>query len=54
MAKCKTCEQDIVGFDQEGYCEDCLCSECGQGLDHDYEVAAQICGYCSMEEEEEE
>ena len=43
---CKGCQEVIVGFCTHGYCEDCLCSDCGTELETDAERAAQMCADC--------
>jgi hypothetical protein len=44
--QCKGCKEEIVGFDTNGYCEDCLCEECGTALHSEAERAAGICDDC--------
>jgi len=45
---CKGCGGDIVGFASDGYCEDCLCSECGNTLSTEDERAATMCEECDI------
>lgn len=44
--KCKGCGAEIVGFDSDGYCEDCLCDNCGSPLVTENEQAMQLCEEC--------
>ena len=46
---CKGCKEEIVGFPTAGYCENCLCTECGDTLETENERAVQICEYCESE-----
>ena len=48
---CKGCEEPIVGFDTDGYCEDCLCPQCGTTLETDNERGLGICEDCESEDE---
>lgn len=45
--KCKACGEDINGFDIQGYCENCICDECGTPLETENEQAACLCDECS-------
>lgn len=49
MAECKGCCGEIVGFDIDGYCEDCLCTQCGTPLTTEEERADEICEECESE-----
>jgi len=49
---CKGCGEPICGFDVNGYCEDCLCQNCGTTLETEDERAMQLCDGC-MEQEDE-
>lgn len=46
---CFGCGERITGFATDGYCEDCLCSECGTPLETDNERAVCICDECEGE-----
>ena len=50
--KCKGCEELIVGFETEGYCEECLCYECATPLTTENERAMGICEECEAKLEE--
>jgi hypothetical protein len=43
---CKGCKGEITGFDSDGYCEDCLCDECGSPLETETERAIGLCDDC--------
>lgn len=45
---CKGCGDDIVGFASDGYCEDCLCTECGNTMSTEDERAATMCEECDI------
>jgi hypothetical protein len=45
---CKGCGDEITGFGTAGYCEDCLCPDCGNTLDTENERAAALCEDCEM------
>lgn len=51
---CKGCGEEIVGFASAGYCEDCLCPECGNTLETENERSLQICEDCEMGQFEED
>ena len=51
--KCKGCGQDIVGFETDGYCEDCLCPGCGNVIEDEEQRAMGMCEECEYEETEE-
>lgn len=51
---CKGCGELIVGFATNGYCEDCLCQECGNTLETRNERSMQICEDCEMGQFEDE
>ena len=50
--KCKGCEGEITGFETDGYCEYCLCTECGNTLVTETERACTVCLECQDEEAE--
>ncbi len=43
---CKGCGDEIAGFDVDGYCEACLCDECGTTLGTEEEQAWELCNDC--------
>jgi hypothetical protein len=43
---CKQCGETLVSQDHGEYCEDCVCSECGNVLDSDNERGLGICEDC--------
>jgi hypothetical protein len=45
---CKGCEALIVGFETDGYCEDCLCEDCGSTLEKENERGVHRCEECEM------
>ena len=45
---CKGCGEPINGFSTNGYCENCLCPDCGNTLDTENERAQQICEDCDQ------
>ena len=51
--KCKGCGEDIVGFATDGYCEDCLCPNCGTTLDTEEQRGQGLCDDCQQEEDME-
>ena len=46
---CKGCRDSIVGFDTNGYCEDCCCEDCGNTMGTENERALGQCEDCEME-----
>ena len=49
MAICNGCNEEIVGFATNGFCEDCLCTECGSTLASADERTTRICENCEEE-----
>ncbi len=43
---CKGCGETIYGFDINGYCENCLCDECGSPLTTEDEQGIGLCEDC--------
>lgn len=43
---CIGCGELITGFNTDGYCENCLCSECGATLETETERATTVCEDC--------
>ncbi len=43
---CEGCGEEIVGFAVKGYCEDCICEECGETLGTEDERAVSMCREC--------
>ena len=43
---CKGCKEPIAGFNTNGYCEDCLCQDCGTELTTENERTMGICEEC--------
>jgi hypothetical protein len=46
VKKCTGCDEDIVGFETNGYCENCLCPECGNTLETENERGVMMCEEC--------
>lgn len=47
---CKGCGAWTAGFKTNGYCEDCLCDECGTTLESEEERAMHMCFDCDEQE----
>ena len=46
IMRCKGCDEKLVGFDVNGYCQDCLCEECGTPLTSEEEQGMLLCADC--------
>ena len=54
MKICESCGNEIVGFDTDGYCENCLCLKCGTQLETENERAMCMCDECEEKERHDE